>query len=254
MKRSYQLISTFLLLFCLCACNQKPTLHDEVLSLKIEWGFEFPLPSENDSINLLYIRMEKSYFNLEFEKMDSLAKRILSIDSTFYKALSFQAFGQWPFDLEKLEIAKKFAGQDTSIHRLIFGGDYSYWIKHDTVSALEQYTEVYNQYPNSKIAAWLAGMASLWSKDYEMAVTYYKRALEIDSTFYHSYYDIGDAYYGNNDYSNAIINFKQFLIHHPENITINQALGDIYLSLNDSLIAKKYHQNADSLRNVPRKN
>lgn len=232
------------------ACNTKSSLKKEVLALKNEWGFEFPLPSENDSINLLFIQMEKAYFTLEFAKMDSLAKHILLIDSTFYMALSFQAFGVWPFDLEKLELAKKYSLKDTSVQRLIFGGDYSYWIEHDTIAALKQYTEVYNRYPNSKIAAWLAGMASLWSKDYQMAIKYYNRSLEIDPEFYHAYYDLGDTYLQNKQYENAIKNFDEFLKHYPSKYRIYNVIGDAYIALNDSVKAKSYYHIADSLKIV----
>lgn len=240
--------SVLLICVFISSCNNKPSLKEEVLALKNEWGYAFPLPSENDSINLLQIQMEKSYFNLEFAKMDSLAKRILAIDSTFYSALSFQAFGQSPFDLKKLELAKKYASKDTSIYRLIFEGDYSYWIENDTVTALKLYTEVYKRYPNSKIAAWLAGMACLWSKDYQMAIFYYNRSLEIDPTFYHAYYDLGDTYLANKEYMLSIENFKMFLKHHPAKYRLHNVIGDAYISLNDSINAKKHYYIADSLK------
>jgi len=232
------------------ACITKPTLKEEVLTLKKEWGFKFPLPSKNDTINLLFIEMEKSYFTFESKNMDSVASKILSIDSTFYMALSFQAFKKWPFDLEKLRKAKKYSLNDTSIQRLIFGGDYSYWIEHDTVGALKQYTEVYNRYPDSKIAAWLAGMASLWSKDYSRALFYYNRSLEIDPTFYHAYYDIGDTYKESNQYEKSIENFKIFLTHYPSKYRIHTVIGDLYLALKDPVNAKKHYLIADSLKNV----
>lgn len=244
----------YVLLFALVcisfsACNNKSTLKEEVLALKNEWGFAFPLPSENDSINLLFIQMEKSYFTFEFDKTDSLAKRILSIDSTFYMALSFQAFEKWPFDLGKLKLAKKYSLKDTTIQRLIFGGDYSYWIEHDTIAALKQYTEVYKRYSNSKIAAWLAGMASLWSNDYPLAINYYKRSLEIDPKFYHAYYDLGDTYLQNKQYESAIENFNTFLKYYPTKYKLHNVIGDAYIALNDSLNANKHYNIADSLKN-----
>ena len=235
------------------SCNNKPSLREEVLNLKKEWGFKFPLPSENDSINLLAIQMEKSYFKLQFAKMDSLADKILSIDSTFYMAISFQAFSKWPFDLEKLRLAKKYSLKDTTVQRLIFGGDYSYWIENDTAAALKQYTEVYNRYPDSKIAAWLAGMASLWSKDYEGAISYYKRSLEIDPEFYHSYYDLGDTYLQKKDYSNAIENYKIFLQHYPAKYRLHSVIGDAYIALNDTVMARKHYIIADSIKNINKK-
>jgi tetratricopeptide (TPR) repeat protein len=196
------------------------------------------------------IQMEKSYFNFEFARMDSLANKILSIDSTFYGALSFQAFGQWPFDLEKLKLAKIYSQKDTTVHRLIFDGDYSYWIENDTIAALKQYTEVYRRYPDSKIAAWLAGMASLWSKDYQMAIFYYKRSLETDPKFYHAYYDLGDTHLEKKDFRSAIENFKEFLKYYPSKYRIHSVIGDAYISLNDSANAKKHYNMADSLKNL----
>lgn len=231
---------------CLLSCSPKPSLKEQVHLLNKEWGFVFPMPSDNDSINLLYIQMEESYFTLKPERMDSLAKRILSIDSTFYMALSFQAFKAWPFDLEKLMLAKKYASKDTSIHRLIFEGDYDYWVMHDTLAALRKYTTVYNRYPNSKIAAWLAGMASLWSKDYKMAIRYYKRSLEIDSTFYHAYYDLGDAYYEMKEYQGAIENYSRFLTNYPSKYKVHNMIGDAYAALNDSLNAQRHYHMASS--------
>jgi tetratricopeptide (TPR) repeat protein len=250
MKSQFCIFLAVLYCICFSGCKNKPSLREEVMSLKNEWGYKFPLPSENDSINLLALQMEKSYFTLEFDRMDSLAKRILSIDSTFYMAISFQAFGKWPFDLEKLKLAKKYSLKDTTIHRLIFGGDYSYWIEHDTIAAVKQYTEVYTRYPDSKIAAWLAGMASLWSKDYQKAISYYKRSLEIDPEFYHSYYDLGDTYLQKKDYSNAIENYKIFLQHYPAKYRLHSVIGDAYIAISDSVNAKKHYHLADSLKNL----
>jgi tetratricopeptide (TPR) repeat protein len=237
------------MLFCVClsGCNQKPSLREQVSALKKEWGYAFPLPSKNDSINLLYIQLEKAYFTLEFVKVDSLANKILAIDSTFYMALSFQAFGKWPFDLEKLKLAKAYSLKDTTIQRLIFGGDYSYWIENDTVTALNQYSEVYRKYPDSKIAAWLAGMASLWSRDYPKAIYYYKRSLEIDPTFYHAYYDLGDTYLESKEYKLAIENYELFLRYFPSKFKMNRVIGDAYMSLGDSANAKKHYHLVDSL-------
>lgn len=220
------------------------------MALKEEWGFKFPLPSKNDSINLLYIQMEKAYFTLKFDSTDILAKRILKMDSTFYMALSFQAFGKWPFDLKKLELAKKYSSADTSIHRLIFEGDYSYWIKQDTATAYKLYTEVYNRYPDSKIAAWLAGMASLWSKKYEKASWYYNRALKIDSSFYHAYYDLGEVYLEKKEYRKSIKYFKIFLKYYPNKHRIHSVIGDSYIALKDSVNAGKHYRLADSLRKM----
>jgi len=152
--------------------------------------------------------------------------------------------------LEKLKLAKEYSLKDTSVHQLIFGGDYSYWIEHDTISALKQYTEVYTRYPDSKIAAWLAGMASLWSKDYQMAISYYKKSLEIDPEFYHAYYDLGDAYLENKEYINAIENYTEFLKHYPDKYRIHNVIGDAYSSLSDSINANKQYHMADSLKNI----
>lgn len=254
MRLLYNVFQLALMCICFSACSTKPSLKEEVQALKNEWGYAFPLPSENDSINLMYILMEKSYFTLEFAQMDSLAKRILSIDSTFYMALSFQAFGKWPFDLEKLKLAKKYSLKDTTVQRLIFGGDYSYWIEHDTIAARKQYAEVFKRYPDSKIAAWLAGMASLWSKDYQMAVSYYKRSLEIDPKFHHAYYDLGDAYIEMKEYYSAIENYIKFLKYYPNKYKIHNVISDAYIALNDSVNAKKHYQIADSLKNILGKN
>lgn len=244
------LFTVALICICIIGCNIKPTVKEEVQTLQKEWGYGFPLPSQNDSINLLAIQMEKSYFTFQFSRMDSLSKKILSMDSTFYMALSFQAFSKWPFDLEKLKLAKKYSLKDTSIQRLIFGGDYSYWIEHDTIAAVKQYSEVYRRYPNSKVAAWLAGMASLWSKNYPMAINYYNRSLKIDSTFYHAYYDLGDAYFENKEYTKSIESYKRFLKHYPTKYKIHTLIGDAYKSLNDSVNAKRHYQIVDSLKNI----
>lgn len=238
---------------CLSACSTKPSLKEEVMALKQEWGFTFPLPSKNDSINLLHLQMEKAYFTFEREKMDSLARRILNIDSTFYMAMSFQAFQKWPFDLDKLKLAKKYSLKDTTIQRLIFDGDYSYWVEHDSIAALKIYTEVYKQYPNSKIAAWLAAMASMWTKDYKMAISYLTRSLEIEPKFYYAYLDIGDAYLQNQQYDRAIENFNILLKHYPTKYWIHKYIGDAYLGLNDSIKARKQYHIADSLKKVMKK-
>ncbi|MBI5220080.1 MAG: tetratricopeptide repeat protein [Bacteroidia bacterium] len=242
-----------LICICLSACTRKPSLKEEVLALKQEWGFEFPLLSKNDSINLLHIQMEKAYFTLEREKMDSLAKKILAIDSTFYMALSFQAFQKWPFDLEKLKKAKKYSLKDTTVQRLIFDGDYSYWIEHDSITALKKYTEVYKRYPNSKIAAWLVAMASMWTNDYNAAISYLKRSMEIDPTFYYAYLDMGDAYLQSKQYDKAIESFNLLLQHFPAKYRIHKYIGDAYLGLNDSIKAKEHYHIVDSLNRVTKK-
>lgn len=234
--------------FYITGCNSNPSLKDEVLALKKEWKYEFPLQSENDSINLLSIQMEKAYFTLERDKCDSLARRILAMDSTFYGALAFQAFNKWPFDLDKLKKAKKYSLNDTTIHRLIFDGDYSYWIEQDTVSALKTYTEVYNRYPNSKIAAWLAAMANIWSKKFDKAVFYLKRAKEIDPDFHFAYISMGEAHLENKQYSKAIENFSLSLKYFPKRYGINYYIAEAYQGLNDTLMAKRHTQYADSIK------
>lgn len=234
-------------------CSSRPSLKDEVLALKKEWKYEFSLQSENDSINLLSIQMEKAYFTLDRQKCDSLARRILSMDSTFYGALAFQAFQKWPFDLEKLKKAKKYALKDTTIHRLIFDGDYSYWIEKDTVTALKTYTEVYNRYPNSKIAAWLAAMANIWSKNFDKAVFYLKRAKEIDPDFNYAYLDMGDAQLQNKQYKEAIESFSLLLKHFPKRYGINYYIAEAYQGLNDTLMAKRHTQIADSMKKLVKK-
>lgn len=236
------------IIFCLFSCKKTPSLKDELLSIKEQWGYKFPLPSENDSINLLAIQMERAYFNFEPEKMDLLANRILAIDSSFYMAISFQAFKKWPFDLEKLEKARIYALKDTSVHRLVFEGDYSYWIQHDTANALKTYLEVYKRYPDSKVAAWLAGMACLWSEDYSRALDFYRKTIEIDPGFFHAYYDIGDTYLQSNQYEKAIENFKVFLTYLPNKYQIHDIIGHAYSALNDSVNSIKHLHYADSLK------
>lgn len=247
MRNVFNLTTVFLLLILINSCNQNQKLRREISILKNEWKYEFPLPSNNDSINLLALQMEISYFTFEFKKTDSLARKILSMDSTFYGALAFLAFSKWPFDMEMLKKAKKYASKDTSIHGLIFEGDYNYWINHDTITALKQYTEVYKRYSNSKIAAWLAGMASLWSKDYSMAIKYYNRALEIDSTFYHSYNDLGDTYFESKQYKKAIENYSKFLKYYPSKYRIYAVIGDSYKAMDDTVNANKQYKIADSI-------
>ncbi len=199
------------------ACTTRQTLKEEVLALKKEWGYKFPLPSSNDSINLIAIQMEKSYFTFRTNKMDSLANKILSIDSIFYMAFPTQAFNKWPFVLKKTKEAKKNSLNDTNVFKQFFGGDYSYWIEHDTVAAPQQYIEINKIYPDSKIDAWLAGRVSLWCKDYPKTIYYYNKSFEIDREFYHIYYDIGDTYLDCKLYKKSIENFKIFPRHIHEN-------------------------------------
>lgn len=213
----------------------------------------FPLPLENDSLNLLHIQMEKAYFTLQLEKMDSLARKFLEIDSTFYSALAFQAFRKWPFDLDKLRITKKYALRDTAIQRMIFDGDYSCWIEKDSIKANKIYTEVCNRYPNSKITAWLAVMSNIWIKDYPTVVWYFKRSLEIDSKLYYAHLDMGDAYLQSRQYKKAIENFKILLNHFPSQLVIHKYIGDAYMGLNDSTKAKENYRLVDSLKMVNKK-
>lgn len=250
MRPLVYVLTALLVGICFSGCNSKPSLKEEVLALKQEWGFAFPLPSQNDSINLLHIQMEKAYFTLERGKMDSLAGRILQIDSAFYPAMAFQAFKKWPFDVEKLKKAKQYSLKDTTIQRLIFDGDYQYWVEHDSIAARKTYTEVYNRYPDSKIAAWLAAMSCMWTKDYQMAVSYLERSLKNDPGFHYAYLDMGDAYLQNKQYDKAIESFNKLLNHFSTKYFIHKYIGDAYLGMKDSIKARQQYQIVDSLKRV----
>ncbi len=253
MKPLHYLFMGILLSVCLTGCSSDKSIKKEVMTLKQDWGFAFPLPSENDSINLLNLQMEKAYFTLERGKMDSLARRILSIDSTFYPAMSFQAFQKWPFDIEKLKKAKKYSLKDTTIQRLIFDGDYSYWVEHDSIEARKIYTRVFNRYPHSKIAAWLAAMSCMWTKDYKMAVSYLETSLKNDPGFHYAYLDMGDAYLQDKQYEKAIENFTLLLKHFPTKYFIRTYIGDAYMGLKDSVKAKEQYKIVDSIKTAKKK-
>lgn len=228
-------------------CQPENKLKSDLDKLIAEWDYVLPLPSENDSINLLFIQSEMNWFRYKHDVSDSLCDLILSMDSTFHPALSFKAWD--PLNLDLLEKAMIYAQNDTTVHRLALEADYAFWINNDTATAIQKFKEVYDKYPNSKTTNWCVGMSYFWAGQNDKAIDYYQSALEIDKDFPLSYEMMGWAYYMKKEYKESIINLEKSIDYGINDMNTFRLTGKAYENL-DSLDKAKYYYNiADSLEN-----
>jgi len=229
------------------SCQTEKKLKSDLNKLIEEWDYVLPLPSDNDSINLLFIQSEMNWYRYNRKASDSLCDMILKIDSTFHQALSFKAWD--PLNLKLLDQAMKYAQNDTTVHRTVLEADYAYWIKKDTSTAIKKFKEVFDKYPDSKTASWCLGMSYLWAGQYDKAIKYYQRALEIDKDFPLSYEMMGWAYYKKKDYNKSIKNFELSIDYGTDDVYTYRLTGKAYENI-DSLDKAKYYYNiADRLVN-----
>ncbi|MFZ5940361.1 MAG: tetratricopeptide repeat protein [Bacteroidota bacterium] len=180
-------------------------LKKELAETARDWNYVLPMPSSNDSINLLFIRAEKSWYLFKTDQSDSLCDVMLSIDSTCHQALSFKAWV--PLNLTYLNRAMALARSDTSVHRLVLEADYAYWVNGDTATAIRKFKEVYDRYPNSHTASWCLGQAYLWAGHFNKAIEQYQRCLAISPVFPRANQMLGWAYYMTGDFQKSAENF-----------------------------------------------
>lgn len=242
----YQLYLILITIF-IQSCEKENKLKTDLNNLIAEWDYVLPLPSDNDSINLLFLQIEKNWYQYNHKISDSLCNKILAIDSTFHHALAFKAWD--PLDLDLLDKAMNYAKNDTTIHRTVLEADYAYWINKDTATAIRKFKEAFDMYPNSKTMSWCLGMSYLWAGQNDKAIHYYKHSLSIDSLFPKSYEMIGWAYYMKEDYNRAIKNFKISMNFGNNDMYTYRYTGKAYENIDNVGKAKYYYNIADSLEN-----
>lgn len=77
-------------------------------------------------------------------------------------------------------------------------------------------------------------------KNYAKAILFYKKALDIDSSYYRATLYLGDTYYADEKYESAVEYYKTAAEMQPELLEPLKYLTDAYLKLNDSKNALKY--------------
>lgn len=230
------------------SCQPEKNLKRDLAKLIETWDYVLPLPSDNDSINLLFIQSEMNWYRYQNHISDSLCDRILAIDSTFHHAIAFKAWE--PLNLAMLNKAMQYAKNCTTIHKTVFEADIAYWIQRDTATAIQKFKEVYDKYPNSKTACWCLGMSYLWAGQYDKAITYYQKALEIDNDFPRSNEMMGWAYYKKHDYANSIKNFEIAINGGTKDFRAFRFTGEGYEKLGQLDKANHFYSLADSLKNI----
>jgi tetratricopeptide (TPR) repeat protein len=132
--------------------------------------------------------------------------------------------------IEKLKTTHAF-------HYFIYKGDY--FVQSDNIGeALANYGQAHATYPDSLLPILKLGYYSRETKQYDTALEYYRKALEVDSTKHITYYHLGQTYLESGEsVESAIYNFEKFIDHSliTDSLFVEHAyyrIGTIY-ELND---------------------
>ena len=175
--------------------------------------------------------LENAYANLEMRKLDNAKAEFTRVNEldpnnlSAIKELTELYFNYRQFS-KAIEFAMKCAGC-SNVERIIAMCNFE---QEDYGKAIKGLLNVLTKSPNDAEATYTLAKSYLEIDDYQNAIPYYNKAINLDLTKSAWMFELGFLYYNQNDYKNAVVFFeKAAQSGYPQSNDFNENLGYAYI-------------------------
>lgn len=112
------------------------------------------------------------------------------------------------------------------------------------VEAEKIYLKILKENDNEGNTLNLLGFLKIQTNQFNEAVSYLKKAVELYSDFYEAWFNLALAYKGIGDYENAVFAYEKAIEIEPESSTTYFNLATLYESINETQMAVEYFEHA----------
>ena len=207
-----------------------------------------------DKISSATFYYKKGYAENELEKYnDAIASFEKSVELKDNDPKNFDEMGFAYYKLKDADNSIKQYNRSLSIKPDSYVpylgiGDVNRILKKNTDEALTNYLKAIKNNPESKKAQYSAGWCYNAKQEYNNAIGYLKKALELDKDYISASTELGYSYYSMGEYSNALALFEKSISIDPKNSLAHYYAGLCYISQKNKESALKKNKILEEIK------